>query len=554
MLSTAALRRDKTALESILNSNPELLITEIDLLGYDPICHAIGWVEGLRLLLGVIEATGSREVFDEEEFTWLDHAIAYGCIDSIKLLLDSDMTFNMKWIVSLGTDLLLPGVSDIVFKAISKKLELFVEFSRSNLPRELYTALNIAETSSFDTTVRALLVELSIEDIPLPTIFQSFEAASRGGEILDGTVYHRTSDDDTGVWINDSGLTKDGIAVRLFNAGLTDVDCLVKQTTPLMGLRSPEWYDRTFYRLVEFFVERGGRLDRHIPSAFIENPVPSTETGSNYRVIHRLSALAWNSRGFHHVGDVHEIAELCKSRIWRDILQSTVSDPCRCACASGGCRPISLALKSCVLNLNLVSSFDSQGWGAASIFLRERAGLLDRLEGDELVEDIIRCLSFTALGLTHTCCRYTTRGQIGFSRLSRHDNIWIELPEPTEIEEIHQEEAGLIERLDRLVDGFVRDYKEQGSSLGQFLLGPWQEAMSEELLAQDEVPEPVREQWENIGVRIGPVAPRAQEKSVRASSLLTGDLMSAHLEARREELRTAYEEWMDGIRRSIRPV
>ncbi|KAH0565490.1 hypothetical protein GP486_001115 [Trichoglossum hirsutum] len=88
-----------------------------------------------------------------------------------------------------------------------------------------------------------------------------------------------------------------------------------------------------------------------------------------------------------------------------------------------------------------------------------------------------------------------------FSNSFVHDKV-IRVMDPTDVSEIRDEEAELIETLDCLVDGFMKDFRELGIPLSQFLLGKWQETMLAEFSIRDEMPKSLGEQLEELGVTI----------------------------------------------------
>jgi hypothetical protein len=125
---------------------------------------------------------------------------------------------------------------------------------------------------------------------------------------------------------------------------------------------------------------------------------------------------------------------------------------------------------------------------------------LDGLKAEHLVEDVIRFLTFSALGPTHTCCRHFQRTILHADQCASH--TMIKLMDPTDVEEIRDEEAELIKTLDYLVDEFMTDFRELGFPLSQVLLERWQLKMLVELSFKDELSKPEREQLEGIGVTI----------------------------------------------------
>ncbi|KAI9770475.1 MAG: hypothetical protein M1839_003190 [Geoglossum umbratile] len=519
VLSTAVLRRDKLAVEKSLDQHPQFLETERNVFRQSPIHLAIGWPDGLKLLLRATDQSLLHRDLDNmcrNRSTPLDYAIAFGCAKSIRLLADADVAFDFDWNLFIGTDSLNPEVSEVVLDIILERFRQLLEFGRQNLPVEKFSSLQIIGFESFDLKARALLNCLRAEGIQLPRKFGSVYGWERA------VVIGRQD-----FWLGFSGFFhQDGIghstAMKFFQAGFTNVDSEVEQITPLMNLSAPncshhpQFFFSRYFHIVESLVEKGGRLDRQIPSDYINKPPLSNDAVNNYRVIHRIASSSWTGVIFFDSTEVDTVAHLGSSQIWHDILQSNTPDPCICACASGGCRPISLALKS---SANSNGAYYSRwyhhsrefnpGWGkilnprhwkVAVELLFKLTLFLNGLEGEQLAGDVIRFLTFSALGLSHTCCHWTDFPPC-FS--SPHTNYkMIEVMDPTDVKEVGDEEAELIETLDCLVNGFMKDFRELGIPLSQFLLEKWQETMLVELSIRDEIPKPLREQLEELGVTI----------------------------------------------------
>ncbi len=564
MVSTAVLRRDKVAVEKVLAQHPESLIIERNVFGQSPIHLAIGWPDGLELLLRAADMTVLRQDLDVMSTNGnspLDYPIAPGCIKSIRLLADADVAFDFNWNCCVGTDSLDPQVgkviseaSQLVLSIILLRLRQLLEFGRQKLPAEKIVSLQITDFGSFDSKASALLDCLHAEGIQVPR-----KLASIHSWLPFGGFFHQ----------NNIG---PGTATAFFEAGFTNVDLEVEQITPLMHLQAPNYVSRRhqlpssrFYRAVEFFVGKGGRLDWQIPSDYINNPLLGSDTVSSFRVLHRLASFSWNGVIFFDSDDVIAVANLGSSPTWRAVIQSKVSDPCICACASGGCRPIALALKSSVASLGVESRWwhyfhghalnwktilDPQHWEMAIKLLSVLTLLLDGLMGEQLKEDVIRFLTFSALGLTHTCCHHLDR-HTNPSGWSCHKYKMIRVMGPTEVEEIRDEEAELIEKLDCLVDGFMKDFRELGLPLSQFLLGLWQETVLAELSIRDETPESLRKQLSELGVEIN-VSSTSNGRNGNTAEPNKEFYRHSDDEEDSQSDNDAYAEWMSGIRERIR--
>jgi hypothetical protein len=567
VLSTAVLRRDKLAVEKALDQHPQFLETERNVFGQSPIHLAIGWPDGLKLLLRAADETLLHRDLDNvypNRSTPLDYAIAFGCTGSIRLLADADVAFDFNWNLFVGTDSLDPEVNEVVLDIILERLRQLLEFGQQKLPVEKFSSLQIAGFESIDLKARALLNALHEEGIQLPRKFAS---------VYDRDFFTESRRD---FWLQFGGIFHQdeiclGTAMAFFQAGFTNVDSEIEQITPLMNLRAPTYVSQhqfcfsRYFRVVEFFVEKGGRLDRQIPSDYISKPLLSNDIVNSYRVIHRIASSSWTGAIFFDFTEVVAVARLGSSQIRHDILQSNISDPCICACASGGCRPISLALKSSVdsiqmpwsrwyrlfheFDLNWGKILNPQHWEVAVELLFRLTFFLDGLEGEQLVADVIRFLTFSALGLSHTCCRHRTNRNV-FSSSSCADHKLIEVMDPTDVEEIRDEEAELIERLDCLVDGFMKDFRELGIPLSQFLLEKWQETMLAELSIRDEMPKPLREQLEELGVTIYDNSSSGDEDESDGEPNEECDCWSDYWKRKKQE-DDAYTQWMGGIRKSI---
>jgi hypothetical protein len=567
MLMTAVLRRDKLAVEKILDQNPKLLETERNVFGHSAIHLAIGWPDGLELLLRTADESLLHRDTNNigwHESTPLDYAIAFGCTDSIRLLADADVAFNFEWNLFVGTNALRPHVSELVLDIILERFQQLLEFGEQKLPAEMFSSLQITGLESFDLKARALLNCLHEEAIQLPRKFST---------MYDAKVWYIHHQQD--FWLPFGGLFHQAqmcraTAMTFFQAGFTNIDAEVEQITPLMNLSAPRYVFQhqscfsRYFRIVEFFVEKGGQLDRQIPSIYI-SASPRDNHFNNYRVIHRIAYFSWIGVVFFPPIDAAAVAGLGTSQIWHNILQSNTSDPCICACSSGGCRPISLALRSSVQNISYFSRWyhffhdfgddwrevlNTRHWKAAVELLTNLTYLLNGLDGEQLVEDVIRFLTFSGLGLTHTCCRHLTSRGLLPNSCYKSNKLMIRVMNPTDVEEIRDEEGELIEKLDLLVDRFMKEFHELGVPLSQFLLKKWQETMFAELTEKVEVPETVIGQLDELGVTLCVDSSLIGEDESDKDLDEPPDSQTDYWKVQEQE-DGDYDEWMAGIRKSI---
>lgn len=80
--------------------------------------------------------------------------------------------------------------------------------------------------------------------------------------------------------------------------------------------------------------------------------------------------------------------------------------------------------------------------------------------------------------------------------------ILIKLLDPTEVEEIREEEAPLIKRLDLLIDEFTREIHDLEIPLSEYIQTHWAERMYAELAAKDEISERERKELLDLGLTI----------------------------------------------------
>jgi hypothetical protein len=527
-LSKAVLRRDKVAVVKILANQPEYLESERNIFGHSAVHLAIGWPEGLEILLKAVDEAFLHREFDirdppchtipsSKSSTPLDYAIAFGCTRSIRLLAEANTAFDFKWNLFIGTPSLPENVSEIVLDVVVERLQQLFEFAVQKLPSATISSLGITCFELFHSKAEQVLKYLEEENIQLPRKFN--------------TKYYWNV-----FWLEDGGLYHQSdisaeTAIIFFNAGFKDIDSEVEGITPIMNLSSPsalgahEFVFSRYFRMVEFFVQKGARLDRQIPLDLIDNQVSNDEPTRHHRAVHWVAIHAWEKVLSFDFFDISAIAELGSSQIWQNILQRSISDPCSCACASGGCRPITLALKyserrnwgkwTNLFRMNkrknpfetnwedLLSNLSPMYRVASVELLFKLSLLLDGLEGDQLVDDVIRYLTFSALGMTHTCCKHLRREN--FTRTSREYGLRkrepsIRMMDPAEAEEIHEEERTLIERLEILHTKFMEDFRRLGVPLSRFILENWRETMSTELSNSREISESLRDQFSELGI------------------------------------------------------
>lgn len=583
-MSIAVLRRDLLQTQKLLRQRPALLFEEKNAFGQSPLFLAVGWPKGLKILL---EAGKGHLVNDScaphSNITPLDYAIAIECLESMKLLTSQSLSFTFQWSYCIATSSLGPNASERLLEMIVEKCRLFHEYSLARLPEKLIRNHQLTDFEIFHAKSRLVCQYFRKKKFPIPV---SFGAAGNYFCPAFGGIFHRS-------WVSLE------TARAFFHAGFTDVDIACKQLTPLMcrhsAGRDTSLYShnpqldikyKTLFTYVDFLVQKGARLDRKIPPLYIRRPISAKDgilhTERSPRVIHQLASIAW-SYIIEAPVDIHLVADLGFSTVWRNLFASIEPDSCDCACSSNGCRPISLALKMAVLTsisspeLSSKPNYDVYQWKQTEKGLRRLAILLEKLQGQFLVSDVIRFLTFTALELTHTCCEHNTQFQpdifenetscgrnMNFHSEVLDNSLEDELGETsndystdvlnttrfrnpfssvlvwfkpdTEIREIREEEAAVIGRLDFLVDEFMKEFEDLKIPLSEFIQTRWPERMRVELLAKDELEESQRQAIVDLGVKI-----------------LERDEPEWEVENKPpEDPDSEYDEWIRGLERSLK--
>lgn len=503
-------------MRNVLTQRPSLLGSERNICGHTAIHLAIGWPEGLKILLEVADEAVWEFVLDgdlhsQHWSTPLDFAIAFGCVESIRLLSHANIAFNLSWSYRVGTSTLDPRVSEIVLTLILERFQQLHDFSLQNLPAGAVRALEIERLEFFDSKIRSLYYYFEQHHISIPRKFRGYTAPDFQWFYKDieyfcprfGGLFHQP-------------ILSPDTAKAFFDAGIRGVDCEVKHITPLMVVAPPNFANQIefislFFGIVEFLISKGARLDREIYSEHIKGKTTvDCDTQRRHRVVHRIAALAWRgSLGPHAfylinfgIENAVMTSNLGSSEIWRRILGDSASDPCSCACSTDGCRPISLALKNAFgdgyWKNSFVSKKQNQETQHTSIF-ESLVILLESIEGEQIEKDVIRFLTFSVLGLTHTCCEHE---HCCILEPRTEISPLIYLMDEDEIHDIHDEEAQLIERLDYLVDEFMKQCHVLGLPLTTFLREHWQPRMQAEILVPDNVLKEEKERLEKLGIRI----------------------------------------------------
>lgn len=217
-----------------------------------------------------------------------------------------------------------------------------------------------------------------------------------------------------------------------------------KKTAFLDVFRRIIWEVRNsvFYRIpysfsyVEWLVDGGTQLESVIPVEFMDKVIyPSTWA-------HYLMAM---------LGQCCSRENTCygtfPTSVVAVVLSGTIRDGCLCHCSLNGCSPLSKFLQG--FERRICHVIDQSSCINLETIKHLSDGLKTFISDEEIScswisEAVLRYLTFSALGLRHTCCVLENSHCDGYL-------------DPEEINEIHEEDSATIQLLERLVAEFQAD-------------------------------------------------------------------------------------------------
>ncbi|KAJ5158208.1 uncharacterized protein N7500_007859 [Penicillium coprophilum] len=173
-------------------------------------------------------------------------------------------------------------------------------------------------------------------------------------------------------------------------------------------------------------------------------------------------------------------------------LLPSVRDECVCACSPSGCTTMSIVLRYVLGRIPAREMEEPRLWFRELIQF-----LLWWTEGDiETGWEVIRYLTFDALGLKHSCCieKYITPSCVLVFR-SREEE---------EVEEIRDEESLRITELEQLLDKLRIKFDNLGQPVMNFLEGYWYTYIIDHLSQRDPYDEEHIIETKRIGVELEP--------------------------------------------------
>ncbi|KAL2813065.1 hypothetical protein BDW59DRAFT_167633 [Aspergillus cavernicola] len=343
------------------------------------------------------------------------------------------------------------------------------QLALEHLPRHVLCSLSLPTGSLLDTNAYAVSVSLYKHNI----------------EVTTGEMYK-----DTSVYsVIDGDITT---AELLYEAGFTDLNHYNSEgLTPLM-LFNTRWRDHpdNLGCFENWMVRKGADIHRYSGDGFPASFYLAERFG--------VSFSSW----LYRMGGYDERKTDIQSSIQQQpaddarsicfILTDSTHDDCFCACSGGACTSLQRILRGFAENIGCVVSL-IYDMSVLSVMFDELQHVIPEAFTENTILSVsyqtIRYLTFSVLGLTHTCHDWHWMNSL--SRVKQMD--------PEEIEEVREEERSLIDQLEDLSAEFRQKYEELGLGIYGFLVDYWRPRM-DEVLAAVAIDDEERTRVREIGV------------------------------------------------------
>lgn len=467
-ISLAVVRKAEVDLRRALTVSPRT-INETNTLGQTALHLALDWPAGMHTLL---EAGADIDCKDYHRMSPLDYAVRRSLVEPIRILghadCSLDYTFDslvLEHAVRIEQKHLTPNsaaenVVDLLVDLIIERRQRLCDLAiRILLASESAHFFPQGDHNSYlvDEHASRLFSALLYHGVPVPSALDPGRNRT--------TLYHHIE-------------FSSRVAERLWKGGFRDIDGKDSSgLTPLMYMRS----DSDFINIEEsinlqlecvaWFLKKGADFyAKQDLALYYENNEGKVLSGSqqlfsatslNFVACHLGSSLdlqfpekrEWNKK--------RSLSETSK-RVLERIVMDNVSDDCSCACSISGCKAFTLITK----NYFLRTYREFQNWVNLWAQLIDLIDICDPLKSSEF----LRLMTFEELRITHTCCRMNTKYEVAPYLLSR-------IGDQAEIDEIHEEEAADLEKLEELLEEFEGKMIELDLPLLDFIDEYWSHRM-----------------------------------------------------------------------------
>ncbi|KAI1384548.1 uncharacterized protein F4822DRAFT_366603 [Hypoxylon trugodes] len=451
-LTYMVFRRSEPEIIPLLRAD-RFLMYELTGLGQTPLHLAVLWQKGLSTL---IEYGGEvvRNIINIRD-TWgmsaLDYAVHLEEADSVQLLCDAGASVTSSTCRYCKKNAAqYPRMSDVLIEAFSRQRKELLSFALGVLPAEYIEKLELWEYVHRDAPLdgKAFDVTEALKhlNISIPTIFDGIEP---------GSQYH---------WIWVEACT----AQKLWDAGFHDINSTFRGYTPLMTTIHHAMSEAQFLECICWYKEHGVNIYAPIPTPSRDyRTFDDTVSEPTYSLAHYLSDI---SGYLDFYGRKVEKAS-CIPRL----IEHNITDTCECYCTTKGCTLVSKYVKGYFRWFDEIDLNEE-------MYLARLVNEFGAASSHPSAMEAIRSMSFTKLGMKHTCCGYRHHHE-GWKDILK--NGLLELMDHEEIEEIRDEDRSSSVLLNALMREFDNKFQELGLPLVDFVKQYWWPRVKEVKTADD---------------------------------------------------------------------
>ncbi|OJJ05168.1 hypothetical protein ASPVEDRAFT_834581 [Aspergillus versicolor CBS 583.65] len=373
----------------------------------------------------------------------LQDAVQHGCPESVKLLLDygSLVVDSTVWVCHSNET-----KGRIVFDPFIARRKHLLELARTMLPEYSQEELRLERDLLPDSNAGEIHTQLTQHNILVPSSLQPYIY----------TCYHVAS------VFHGPTLSVDDMEF-LYTAGFRDIDVPDSNGyTPIGRVNLVSLSEHSFEEYIErlqWFVGKGVTL--HSPPT-ITGSVPSHHISRNITYLLLQTSLLTPETS---IEGPHCLWSKSIGTHNRDLIGlvygSGHKDNCSCSCSMAGCTPVSMALRVIFGGPWDYDPTCRRKPKENGFFLQQF--ILGIPSFAAAAHDVLRFITFTDLGLTHTCCRFNWN-------VNRIEDVPFDGEEAAEIQD---EERLLFVDLEGLFEDIIREYDQLRIPLLEYIRTRW---------------------------------------------------------------------------------
>lgn len=460
-LTQALFRESQQDVRKVLSASNMPLLEKADS-GEKPFHITASWPRGVELLLelGADIAESVIDAKDSQGNTPINYALKLSEPKSIKLLIDSNAQINLEDTRNIETNLLSgfaqsDEVINVLVCALADRRRKMLSRAR-RLPRNsLEPHLPLSDNDLLDYNAFSVIETLKKHGLRLPEYYW---------DVRQGLVYH-------------SSYLSAQLANALYEHGFVRINTVFYGFTPLMTVDYCSLWRRRgidgLFDLVDWFIDHGVNLKGAIPSVAIHGGASLQNLETNFEIIHRIAFEIGYFAASHIIKDQDG---LLLTRLWSMVCRPTL-DPCSCFCSQAGCTPASAFARGLMaIVVECCPRLDrSDVYTDITELLQQ--GVSSRQVSVQAIKDIFRVMTFTQLGMKHTCCEFNKHipkeHKVITQMILEGRYHLIDFLEPDEIIEVQSEDKYSAMLLDSLMEEFSAQLGKADMSLLDFLAYWW---------------------------------------------------------------------------------